>query len=65
VTVADPLEPNHAAEQLLATLVAVKTSVVDVFTVWMLAELVTDPPSPSVPWVLTDSAPELKKVVGP
>jgi hypothetical protein len=34
-------------------------------TFWTLLELVTDPPGPVVPWVLTSIGPELKMIAGP
>jgi len=63
--VVEPLPAPSDAVQVLDTLVAVKTSWPLVFTDWMLAELVTDPLGPVVPWVLTVSWPELKKMAGP
>ena len=41
------------------------TSDCEVFTVWMSAVLVTDPPGPVVPCVVTVIGPELNTVAGP
>lgn len=50
---------------MLDTLPAVNTSFPDVLTVWILVELVTDPPVPVVPCVLTPSGPEENWMAGP
>jgi hypothetical protein len=44
---------------------AVNTSTWEVFTVWMVAVLVTAPPAPRVPWVLTVIGPDVKMMPGP
>src|SRR5262245_40838914 len=60
-----PLNPDADAVHRLAAVVAVNTSSPDMFTLSMSAELVTDPPAPGVPWVLTASGPEVNSVAGP
>jgi len=65
VIVVEPVTPASEAVQVLATLAAVNTSAPLVLVVAMLVELVTDPPAPVVPWVLTVIAPEVKKMPGP
>lgn len=63
--VVDPVTPLSDALQVPATFVAVKTSFPDLPTLLMLAELVTEPLGPMLPWVLTSSRSELKIVAGP
>jgi len=57
--------PNRDAVQVLEMAEAVKFSCVEVLVVAMFTELVTDPLGPVVPWVLTTSCPEEKKMAGP
>jgi hypothetical protein len=53
------------AVQVLDTFDAVSTSCPVVFTVLTVAVLVTDPPGPVVPEVLTSMGPELNTLAGP
>src|SRR5438128_59176 len=63
VIVADPVTPDAEALHVLAMLAAVSTSFCEVFTLLIVAVLVTVPPA-GVPWVLTLICPEEKKVAG-
>jgi hypothetical protein len=63
--VVEPVTPVSVAVQVLDAEVAVKTSWPERLMFWMVAVLVTDPPGPSVPWVLTSMAPLLQMMAGP
>lgn len=65
MTVVDPPTPTSEAVHVLEMADAVKTSDCEVFTVWMLAVVVTDPPGPVAPCVVTVIGPELNSVAGP
>jgi hypothetical protein len=63
--VVEPVTPLSLAVHVLDAAVAVNTSAPDVLMVVSMEELVTDPPAPVLPWVLTEIGPELKSVAGP
>ncbi len=65
VTVVEPDTQDWFAWHVLEMLEAVSASCVEVFTVMMFAELVTDPVGPGVPSVLTVIGPDEKNVAGP
>jgi hypothetical protein len=64
-TVVEPVAPDSLAVQVLERLVAVKISWVEVLIGARVAVLVTDPPGPSVPWVVTVVGPAVKSRAGP